>query len=233
MYDLKTEPITEKLFPGFDTGSEWGHLRTRAAKTREMVEGVSRRFGTESSQSFDQLVTEEIVSALRAGEESEVLYWKLKYFSEAYRHAPVIKTDRGKLVYVLLNQETGVVSLVIGAASEIITIGRRGIHTHYVVPITERYDFVPYELIGAVARRHLDLNMLIDELAPDASVRECKVPVLMFSVAERGHYSEATLSCDLSIADHKRRNEEISDLTPAKIVVVVKGNADEDLHKTA
>lgn len=216
--------------------------------TRQMAEGVAKRFDSEGWQPFDQLVREEIVAALRAGEESEVLYWKLKYFAETNRHSPVISTDRGKIVYVLPDRASGMVSLIIGSAVEMITIGRRGNHMHYVLPICDRYDFVPYELIGAVARRHLDLNMLIDELAPDASVRECKVPVLMFSVCERGcEESEATLSCDLSIAEPKRRMTgaaeepttiggtriDGTDNLTGKIVVVVKPQTDEHMHRSA
>lgn len=247
MFSVKADASWEKLFPGFDTHCEWSHLKSRAALTRQMAEGVTRRFDTESCRSFDQLVREEIVAALRAGEESEVLYWKLKYFAETNRHSPVIQTDRGKIVYVMQARTCGTVSLVIGSVAEMITIGRKGNHMHYVLPISDRYDFVPYELIGAVARRHLDLNLLIDELAPDASVRDCKVPVLMFSVCERGcEESEATLSCDLTIAEPKRRmtgsvDETISagsridgaeNLT-GKIIVVVKPQADEQFHRSA
>lgn len=248
MFNVKADPNWEGLFPGFDTPFQWSHLKNRAALTRQMAEGVTKRFDTESCQSFDQLVREEIVAALRAGEESEVLYWKLKYFAETNRNAPVIQTDRNKIIYVLLDRGSGTVSLIIGNVAEMITVGRKGKQMHYVLPISERYDFVPYELIGAVARRHFDLNMLIDELAPGTSVRDCKVPVLIFSVCDRGgDESEATLSCDLSIAEPKRRisvaSEDLVSGTArvdsvenglGKIVVVVnKTQTEEQFHRTA
>lgn len=207
MFDGNVDVGFEKLFPGFDTPSHWTTLRERAAKTRQWAEGVARRYDdTISYSSIDQIVRDEIVAALRAGEESEIIYWKLRYFAEAYRHSPVIQTDKGKVLYVIFDRQSNTVSLVIGELAEMLTVGKKGNRTHYVMPVTERYDYVPYDLICAVARRHLDCNTLIDELAPEASVRDSKVPVLIFSLCERGREeSEAILSCDLSIADPRRR----------------------------
>lgn len=247
MFDANTEISFEKLFPGFDTPAHWSTLRERAARTRKWAEGVSSRYDdTISYHSIDQIVRDEIVAALRAGEPPEILYWKLRYFAEAHRYGPVIQTDKGKVLYVMIDRQSGMVSLVIGELAEMLTIGRKGNRTHYVLPATERYDYVPYELIGAVARRHLDCNQLIDELAPEASVRDSKVPVLIFSVCDRGRdESEAIMSCDLSIADPRRRygfsiTEEISinaapsrndvmESGTSKIVVVVPQKT-EELH---
>ncbi len=249
MFDAKDMSF-EKVFPGFDTPAHWTTLRERAARTRQWAEGVASRYDdTISYHSIDQIVREEIISALRSGEESELLYWKLRYFADAHRHAPVMQTDKGKVLYVIVDRHSGMVSLVIGDVCEMLTIGRKGNRTHYVLPIAERYDYVPYELIGAVARRHLDCNMLIDELAPEASVRDSKVPVLIFSTCDRGgDESEAILSCDLSIAEPKRRScdgrvdEEINALpgkldilenNAGKIVVVVPPKADELHYRSA
>jgi hypothetical protein len=154
MYSLNLENNPDVFRSGWNIADDWKNLLKRAQKSRMLLQEIrENQKAPEVLSPFSYLTEELVVNTLRSSELPETVYWTLHYFAEANRQSPIIRTDRGKTVFIELDRLDDTITLYIGHTEELVCLGEEDGRKLFAMPLIDKYEFVRYPLLGSVLKR--------------------------------------------------------------------------------
>lgn len=204
----------------WNIADDWKNLLKRAQKSRLLLQEIrENQKAPEVLSPFSYLTEELVVNTLRSSELPETVYWTLHYFAEANRQSPIIRTDRGKTVFIELDHLDDTITVYIGLTDELVCLGEEGGRKLFAMPLLDKYEFVRYPLLGSVLKRRVSNEAMekwhkVESDADDSTpyffftegVEEDAIACVKFadpeSITRRAVYDESTNYLQTFHPDH-------------------------------
>lgn len=168
----------------WNIAEDWKTLLKRVQKSRRLLQEIrENQKAPEVLSPFSYLTEELVVNTLRSSELPETVYWTLHYFAEANRQSPIIRTDRGKTVFIELDRLDDTITLYIGHTEELICLGEENGQRLFAMPLLDKYEFVRYPLLGSVLKRRSS-NEAMEKWHKVESDADNSKPYLFFTQSE-------------------------------------------------
>jgi hypothetical protein len=178
-FDPDTFAINSRLAEG------WHELQL-LSEARQQGSAVRFRVGEPETFSPYDFITEEfVINKLSLPERSETIYWLLRCFLETRAGNPVIKTDRGRKIYIELSGAEKTISLYVGVAESVFCVGQEDENTIYSMEVQEKCEFRWCPSSQSALKRKFSARELQELSGRQPAGPENDCPVLFYTIGRQ------------------------------------------------
>ncbi len=177
--ELNFTPDVFGNWGSWDLSEDWQMLRQKVNDARRISRDEAQEKSAEIASDF--ITDELVVNTLRSTERPEAIYWLLRYYMESNAKFPLIKTNRGKSIYIEFDRLEEMITLYIGSSDDVVCVGSEDGRKIYAMDVQEKYDFLWYASLGVVLKRHMSAGFIIEQAQSESGTAGPHVPTLFFT----------------------------------------------------